>query len=79
MSSPLVRVETAPTMRIVVDLPAPLGPSNAERLARRTSKSMPSTAAKSLYFLVRALARITGPPNHRPAPGQGLTAVRGGA
>ena len=47
LRSPLVRVETAPTMRIVVDLPAPFGPEQAERLPGATSNEMPSTAAKS--------------------------------
>ena len=60
LSSPLVRVETAPTMRIVVDLPAPFGPRSPNDSPGATSKSMPSTAATSLYFLVRAVAVITG-------------------
>ena len=35
MRSPLVRVETAPIIFIVVDLPAPFGPEQAEGLPRR--------------------------------------------
>ena len=46
-SSPAVRVETAPTMRIVVDLPAPFGPSRPKDSPGATSNEMPSTAAKS--------------------------------
>ena len=39
--------ETQPTIRIVEDLPAPLGPRNPKASPRRTSTSMPSTATKS--------------------------------
>ena len=46
-SSPLVRVETAPTMRIVVDLPAPFGPSSPKDSPAATSNEMPSTADSS--------------------------------
>jgi len=42
-----VRVDTAPTMRIVVDLPAPFGPSRPNDSPGATSKEMPSTAANS--------------------------------
>ena len=44
---PLVRVETAPTMRMVVDLPAPLGPSSPNDSPGATENEMPSTAAVS--------------------------------
>ena len=44
---PLVRVETAPTMRIVVDLPAPFGPSSPNDSPGATENEMPSTAAVS--------------------------------
>ncbi len=57
---PEVRVDTAPTMRIVVDLPAPLGPSRPNDSPGATSNEMPSTAAVSLYFLTRSVATITG-------------------
>jgi hypothetical protein len=40
-------------MRIVVDLPAPLGPRIPNDSPWRTSRSMPSTAVKSPYTLVR--------------------------
>ena len=39
--------ETAPTMRIVVDLPAPFGPSSPNDSPGATSNEMPSTAANS--------------------------------
>src|SRR5690606_9850241 len=60
LSSPPVRAETAPTMRIVVDLPAPLGPSSPKDSPGATSKSIASTAVRSPYFLVRAAAWTTG-------------------
>ena len=47
VSSPSVTGETQPTMRIVLDLPAPLGPRKPNASPRRTSTSMPSTAVKS--------------------------------
>src|SRR5690606_31061125 len=59
-SSPPVRAETAPTMRIVVDLPAPFGPSRPKDSPGATSKSIASTAVKSPYFLVREAAWTTG-------------------
>ena len=45
--TPLVRVETAPTMRMVVDLPAPFGPSSPNDSPGATANEMPSTAAVS--------------------------------
>ena len=39
--------DTAPIIRMVVDLPAPLGPSSPKDSPAATSKEMPSTAAKS--------------------------------
>jgi hypothetical protein len=49
-------------IRIVVDLPAPLGPSNPKDSPLATSKSMASTAVKSPNFLVnpRALMSDSG-------------------
>ena len=49
---PDVLTEVAPMMRIVVDLPAPFGPKKPKDSPFATSKSMPSTAMKSPYFLV---------------------------
>ena len=60
LSSPEVRVDTAPTMRIVVDLPAPLGPRSPNDSPGSTANEMPSTAAKSRYFFMRAVAVMTG-------------------
>src|ERR1700754_2664967 len=57
---PLVRGDTAPPMRMVVDLPAPLGPSSPNDSPGATSNEMPSTAAVSPYFLTRSVATITG-------------------
>src|SRR5512133_571020 len=64
-SSPEVRCSVAPSMRIVVDLPAPLGPRIPNASPCATWKSMPSTAAKSPYVFVSARARITRSANHR--------------
>ena len=55
-----MRAETAPIIRIVVDLPAPLGPSSPNDSPGGTSKSIPSTAVKSPNRLVRPLAAMTG-------------------
>ena len=44
MSDPLVRVETAPTIRMVVDLPAPFGPSRPNDSPGATSKEISATA-----------------------------------
>lgn len=44
---PEVRWEVAAIIRIVVDLPAPLGPSRPNDSPLATSKSMASTAVKS--------------------------------
>ena len=46
-SEPLVRVDTAPTIRMVVDLPAPFGPSSPNDSPGDTANEMPSTAAVS--------------------------------
>ena len=42
-----MRVETAPTIFIVVDLPAPFGPSRPKDSPGATSNDSPSTARKS--------------------------------
>ena len=46
-SSPPDGGETAATIRIVEDLPAPLGPRKPNDSPGRTSRSMPRTASKS--------------------------------
>ncbi len=56
VSSPLVGGDTQPTMRMVEDLPAPLGPRKPNASPRGILKSMPSTAVKSPNRLVRPLA-----------------------
>src|SRR5215469_2894686 len=58
-SSPALGGETQPIMRIVEDLPAPLGPRNPNASPRRSSKSMPSTAVNSPNRLVRPVAWIS--------------------
>src|SRR3954466_16228600 len=57
---PLVRVDTAPTMRIVVDLPAPFGPSRPNDSPGATSNEMPSTALLVWEVLTRSAASRTG-------------------
>src|SRR6478736_6443682 len=63
VSSPSLTGETQPTMRIVLDLPAPLGPRKPNASPRCTSTSMPSTAVKSPNRLVspRARSRMSSP------------------
>ena len=57
---PDVRVDVAAKIRIVVDLPAPLGPSNPKDSPLATSKSMPSTAVKSPKTLVKPRTEMSG-------------------
>src|SRR6195952_78634 len=47
-------------MRIVVDLPAPLGPRNPVTIPGCTEKDRLSTAVFSPYILVRAVSSIMG-------------------
>ena len=54
--------ETQPTMRMVDDFPAPLGPRKPKASPVRTSKSIPSTAVKSPNRLVRPWATTRGRP-----------------
>src|ERR1700712_1612552 len=59
-SSPEVTGETAAIIRIVLDLPAPLGPRKPNDSPRRTSTSMPLTASTtSPDLLVNDLRRPT--------------------
>jgi len=60
VSSPDVRWDTAPIMRMVDDFPAPLGPSKPKDSPLVTSKLTASTAVLSPNFLVRSRAIITG-------------------
>ena len=62
-SSPPLTGETAAIIRIVDDLPAPLGPRKPNASPRRTSRSMPLTASTispdfELKDLRRSRARI---------------------
>ena len=50
-------------MRMVVDLPQPLGPRKPNTSARFTSRFSPSTAASWPKRLVRPRARITASPS----------------
>ncbi len=63
VSSPAVTGETQPTIRMVEDLPAPLGPRNPNASPRRTSTSIPSTATKSPNRLVSPRARSSTSPS----------------
>src|SRR5580765_1040858 len=47
-------------MRMVVDLPAPLGPRKPKKLPRGTSRSTPSTAGLKPYDLRRPRTRMAG-------------------
>ena len=56
--APPVGFDTQPIIRMVDDLPAPLGPKKPKTSPRSTSKSMPSTAVKSPNRLVSPQAAI---------------------
>ena len=73
-SVPPLSGETQPTMRIVDDFPAPLGPRNPKASPWRTWKSMPSTAVKAPKRFVRPAAS-TSTPLRSDTPGR----VGGGA
>jgi hypothetical protein len=53
-------VDVAAKIRMVVDLPAPLGPSNPKDSPLATSKSMPFTAVKSPKTLVKPRTEMSG-------------------
>jgi hypothetical protein len=55
---PRVGASSPSAMRIVVDLPAPLGPRKPVTRPGSTVKSMPLTAVRSPYVLVSPSARI---------------------
>ncbi len=57
---PLEAGETQPIMRIVLLLPAPLGPRKPNASPRRTSTSMPATAVKSPKRFTSWLATMSG-------------------
>ncbi len=58
--SPPVGGDTQPTIRIVLDLPAPFGPRNPNASPGRTSTSMPATAVKSPNCLRSPRALMSG-------------------
>ena len=85
-NSPPVRGDTHAIIRIVDDLPAPLGPRNPNDSPRATVRSMPLTAATSLppltgktfcrsfATIIAAASRRAGPSaalSGRPVPGPG--------
>src|SRR5918995_2432038 len=74
-SSPSVTGDTQAIMRMVVVLPAPLGPRKPNTSPRRTEKSMPSTATSSPKRLVSALAsmRADAAGSSREAGGSDIT------
>jgi len=57
---PLVGGETQPIMRMVVDLPAPLGPSTPKISPGATSRSIESTAVTSPKRFTSRSALMTG-------------------
>src|SRR5690606_22965542 len=59
-SCPPVRSRVPPIIRIVVDFPAPLGPSRPKLSPACTSKSIPSTATTPPYSLRSPCALIAG-------------------
>ena len=59
-SAPALGGETQPIMRIVEDLPAPLGPRKPNASPRCTSTSIPSTAVKSPKRFTSPVALIIG-------------------
>src|SRR6201996_9407051 len=69
--SPLVGGETQPSMRMVEDFPAPLGPRKPKASPRKRSKSIPSTAVKppNRFVRPRACTRISGTDGEYPAAG----------
>ena len=68
--APPVGSDTQPIIRMVDDLPAPLGPRKPNTSPRSTSKSMPSTAVNSPNCLVRPHAAIRD--TQRDYGGEGL-------
>src|SRR5262245_61025676 len=55
---PLVGVDSVGRILMVVDLPAPFGPSGPATVPRWTVKLSPLRAVTSPYFLTRSLASI---------------------
>src|SRR4051812_16519153 len=70
-SAPSLTGETAPIIRIVEILPAPLGPRNPKASPARTSKSMPSTAVNDPNRFVSPRAEISELPSTATARGYG--------
>src|SRR2546422_7978996 len=59
-TSPVVGGKTPARMRIVVVLPAPLGPRKPTISPRSTRKEIPATASTAPKLLVRPLTSIIG-------------------
>ena len=57
---PDVRVDVAAKIRMMVDLPAPLGPNKPKDSPLATSKLTPSTAVRSPNFLVSPRTQMRG-------------------
>jgi hypothetical protein len=58
---PLVGTLNVVSIRVVVVLPAPFGPSRPSTVPCGTTKLTPSTATLSSNFLTRSMASIAGP------------------
>jgi hypothetical protein len=58
VAEPLVGVDSVVRILMVVDLPAPLGPSRPNTVPGGTEKLSPSRAVTSPYFLTRSTASI---------------------
>ena len=71
---PAVGGDTAATIFIVEDLPAPLGPRNPNASPARTSTSMPSTATSSPNRLVSPRASSSAACDGRASNGAGPVA-----
>ncbi|MEO6700004.1 MAG: hypothetical protein ABI140_16855 [Jatrophihabitantaceae bacterium] len=69
--------ETAPTIRMVDDLPAPFGPRKPNDSPRATVKSTASTALKLPNRLVSARAWIIGARGSRSGRGVGSADIAG--
>src|SRR6185503_20058470 len=77
VTRPEVGFSSPAMMRMVVVLPAPLGPRKPWISPAATSRLTPSTAVKSPYFLTRFSTRIIGLPR-RPRPAAASAAAPAG-
>src|SRR5919106_294941 len=71
VSDPPLGGEVQPIIRMVDVFPAPFGPRKPKASARRTSKSMPSTATRSPNRLLRERALTRGSIDGEPNQGCG--------